>query len=193
MSYKPINLQIKINTDIVCEPVLLAEMKNFLKVDYTDDDDLIEILISHARKMFEKETNLSFGEKNIFVWLDAYKNQMLIPYAPLLAVNDIFEVDSEGVETALNATDYFIKGDQIVWVNKPSVPIKMDLQVGYDTVGSGATGQTLPESLKIALMKEVATQYENRSNIERGQVNSSLELSNNSKMLLKSYIHTYGF
>jgi len=193
MSYKPINFQIKINTDIVCEPVLLPEMKNYLKVDFTDDDDLIEMLITHARTMFEQETNLAFGEKNIFVWMDVYKDRVSIPYAPLLAINDIFEVDTDGTETALDVADYFIKNDLIIWINKPSLPIKLDLQVGYDTVGSGDTGQTIPATLKTALMKEVATQYENRSNIERGQVNAMIELSNNSKAILQSYKSIYGF
>lgn len=43
------------SNNITHEPVDLEEMKNYLKIDYTTDDDLIESLIKSARKQVEDE------------------------------------------------------------------------------------------------------------------------------------------
>jgi len=48
-------ISISDSNNITHEPADLEEMKNYLKIDYTTDDDLIESLIKSARKQVEDE------------------------------------------------------------------------------------------------------------------------------------------
>ena len=133
-------------------------------------------------KLFTDLYTLStdFAEKNIFVWLDNYGWSVRLPYGPLLAINDIYEIDSDGTETALDATDYYIKNELIVFTGLPVLPLKFDVQMGYDTISSGDAGQSLPVALKNAIMVEALYRYENRNDMS--------ELSDNTKLILKPYM-----
>src|SRR5579859_7873752 len=54
------------------EPVLLDDMKNFLRVDISDDDAMIEGMITAAREMCESFTRRSFVQKGYRQSLDAF-------------------------------------------------------------------------------------------------------------------------
>src|SRR5579859_4472 len=54
------------------EPVLLDDMKNFLRVDISDDDAMIEGMITAAREMCESFTRRSFVQKGYKQVLDSF-------------------------------------------------------------------------------------------------------------------------
>lgn len=65
-----IGLQVEIQPTV--EPVLLADMKNYLKVDYVDDDDLISSFITAARELVEVFTARSLVNKGYVQTMDAF-------------------------------------------------------------------------------------------------------------------------
>lgn len=186
------NLQTRIITDIVIEPVSVAEAKLYCKVQDTADDTLFSTLITSARRMLEKYTSCSFAEKTIHAtWVEVPKqNYVELPYGPIIAIDKIYRIDHEGTEEELTLnSDYFVMGDQdaiikitsywssgMVYVNS----IRVEYKAGY---GNAAT-EDLPEELKLAILKQVATDYELRENIVAGV---TTVLSNESKVLAGPY------
>jgi hypothetical protein len=56
----------------LCEPILLAAMKNYLRVDLTDDDALISGLITAGRELVETFTGRSLVNKTYLMTLDSF-------------------------------------------------------------------------------------------------------------------------
>ena len=65
-------LGLQIETPPLVEPVTLADMKNYLKVVFSDDDVLIQSLITAAREVVEGFTARSYVTKGYIMTLDAF-------------------------------------------------------------------------------------------------------------------------
>jgi uncharacterized phiE125 gp8 family phage protein len=171
-------MNVRIATDLVTEPVTLTEAKLFCKVTGTEEDDLFDILITAARRALEKYTSSSFAEKTIHAtWTRHPEDSMYeLPYGPIISVDAVYVIDEEGTEEALTLnSDYYVHGDQDLkvqvyssWstgVTSPSA-VRIEYTAGY----GDATTETLPAELKLAILKQIATDYEMRENIVPGSV-----------------------
>ena len=186
------NLQTRIKTDLVTEPVTSVEAKLFCKITGSAEDALITILISAARKALEKYTASSFAEKTIYAtWVDLPEDNLLeIPYGPVISIDAVYWIDEEGTEElAVLNTDYWVYGDQdatvkmtTLWTTglKNTSSVRVEYKAGY----GHANTETLPTDLKLAIMKEIVTQYEMRENIS---FEGGVTLSNASKRLADTY------
>lgn len=172
------NLQVRIKTDLTVEPVTSTEAKLWCKVTGTAEDSLFTILIPSARKQLEKYTSSSFGQKTIHAtWIEKPEDNLLeLPYGPVISVDKVYLIDSEGTETeqVLN-TDYTVSGDQdaIVQVSQmwSSGIVKTNsVRVEY-TAGYGHTNtEPLPDDLKICILKLIAKSYQFRGDELGGAV-----------------------
>src|SRR5579864_353805 len=63
---------LQIETPPLCEPIVLTDMKNYLKVPYSDDDTLISSFIIAARELVEGFTSRSMVNKGYIQVLDAF-------------------------------------------------------------------------------------------------------------------------
>jgi hypothetical protein len=119
--------QVKVITDLVSEPVTLAEITNYVKLDesITVENTLITDMITAARELCEQETNLSFGLKTIEAYFyrdeisesfgdndNSNQYQLILPYSPHSLINSINAIDSNGASTLLvSGKDYRIRGN----------------------------------------------------------------------------------
>lgn len=186
------NLQTRVITDIVTEPVSVAEAKLYCKVQDMADDALFPVLITSARRMLEKYTMTSFAQKTLHAtWVETPGDNIIeLPYGPIIAIDKIYRIDHEGTEEELTLnSDYFVMGDQdaIIRITKywssgdvHENSIRVEYKAGY---GDTAT-ETLPMELKLAILKQIATDYELRENISAGAMTV---LSNESKVLAGPY------
>ena len=165
------NLQVRIVTDIVTEPVSVAEAKTFCRAPSgTQDDALFAILIPAARQALEKYTSSSFAEKTIHVtWVTSPRDNVLeIPYGPTISIDKVYQIDEEGTETELTLnSDYFVFGDQdailkVVSYWSSGIVSTRSVRVEYKAGYGNAATETLPAPLKLAVLKQVATNYELR-------------------------------
>jgi uncharacterized phiE125 gp8 family phage protein len=186
------NLQVRIKTDISTEPVTNAEAKLFCKVTGTAEDSLFTILVKSARQSLEKYTSSSFAQKTIHAtWITLPEDYLLeLPYGPIISVDKVYYIDEEGTEeeATLNS-DYWVFGgmDVVVkltkyWVTgiKSACSVRVEYTAGY----GHADTETLPEDLKEAILKQIATDYGMREDIspEGGVV-----LSNSAKSKAAPY------
>jgi len=149
-------MQVRIKTDVIVEPVTLAEVKAFcrLDADYASDDAILSLLISQAREKLEKHLNLSFAEKVIQVqWNGLYID---LPYGPIKT----FGVLDPVVDYTSQGLDF-----KSVFVN--SLEEYIIYPVGYETQNSyileyTAGYENLPKALKYSLLLQIDFDYKNQ-------------------------------
>ena len=166
------------------EPVTLTEAKAWLRVSTTDDDTLINALITAARQFGEKYCNRIFTERTIvgeFGGVDVSNFEtykfIQVRRAPLIAISAL-EIYTEGAYAA--STDYLLKNingfPRILFPNG----IEADETVVYPIKVTGTFGyQTVPEDLKQAVLSHIAFWYENRGDTS-AEANLSMPLETKS-------------
>lgn len=172
-------MNVRTHTDITTEPVSATEAKLFCRVTGTEEDSLFTILISAARRALEQYTGASFAQKTLHVTFDKFDKSddyYELPYGPIISVDAVYLIDSEGTESALTLnSDYYVFGDQDIkvrvyktWSSGLSYPqsIRIEYKAGY----GNAVTETLPAELKLAILKQIATDYEMRENIAPGGI-----------------------
>ena len=141
--------QCEIVTDLTTEPVTLQEAKDYMRISSESENDLIEELITSARERIEKYTGLSLGLKTLKAYWFYFHIPAEIPYGPITAINSV--VDDNDV-----ALEYTARGLQYKTLEAYSTQgLTIEYEAGFTIV---------PKGLKLAILKQVSTDYENREN-----------------------------
>ena len=155
-----------------------AEVKNYLRVDYTVDDTIIADLIQGAYDAFEGYTSRSLRTYTIEAVWEQFGASVDLPYAPVTSVTKVEYRFEDGTNNDVTSLWEQIGGS--IRVLKPE-------QVAYGNrlVVTYATGYTtIPGKLKMGLLKWIATNYEDRQNTADFNV---YEVPNSSKHLWAEY------
>jgi hypothetical protein len=166
-------MEVQILTDIANEPVTLAQVRDYLRITTTAEDDTLSMLITSARERLEKYTCLSFGERELKVrWssLDSIVYGKELPYQPNADVTECKNDSGANISYQLRGLEYkkiYLLGSE---------GVNVTYTAGFET---------LPSGLKNALLKEIATEYEQRENFI---LNANGEpLSNDAKRMCSSF------
>ncbi|MFN5254478.1 MAG: head-tail connector protein [Limnohabitans sp.] len=178
------------------EPVSLAEAKLHLRVDFDEDDGLIQMLISAARQAAETLTNRQFVTARWRLVLDSFPgpslmgvpsgqpfslpgHAILIPKSPLQSVVEIRYLDMAGVSQVMPAANYAVDNvceparitpvfGQIWPIPLPQIgAVSVTFDVGY---GSAAS---VPEGIKSWIKLRVGSLYAHREEVaalSRGRI-----------------------
>jgi len=160
------------------EPITLAEMKAYLRVDDDDiaQDDLIAGLVKAARLMVEAASRRILIEQRWRVVLDRWSadGTILLPVSPLIAVDRITVADPSGdtseVPSGTFETDALSDPPRILVADapmpgKPRNGISIELRAGY-----GTAPEAVPATLKLAIRILVAHWFENRGDVIGEQI-----------------------
>ncbi len=115
------------------EPLTLAEVKTFLRVDQTNDDNFITGLITAARMFCEAETGRALIERNYSLFLDRWPAEQHyhafdrrdgerriptplviaprgidLPYPPLVSVAQVNVYAADNTATIFDPSNYFV-------------------------------------------------------------------------------------
>lgn len=90
------------------EPVTLAEAKLHLRVDGTDEDALIQGLISAARETCEDRTEGTVPVTGWRLTLDTFPDAIKLPRPPIVSVESVQYIDTAGVQQTLSPLDYVV-------------------------------------------------------------------------------------
>ncbi len=165
------------------EPVTLAAAKAHLRVDITDDDDLIGALITAARVLVEVSTRRVLITQRWRLTYDCWPPDGLVELrmTPIQSVDSVMTYDATGVATPLTSAAY--------QVDLASVPARLLLTIPVETVrpgrplsgieidvtaGYGLSGLAVPQPLQLAMMMLVARWYETRDGTSVGTVPASI-------------------
>jgi hypothetical protein len=101
-----------IKTPLLGEPVTLADMKNFLRVDFAHDDALIGDMITSARQEIENRLNISIVKQRIELFWPNYRPLDWLPYSPVIEWESI-EIDGEAVTPPQDDMLRYTAGDLV--------------------------------------------------------------------------------
>jgi uncharacterized phiE125 gp8 family phage protein len=162
----------KLVTAPATEPVTLAEAKAHLRVDLSDDDLLIESLVSAARAHIEDATGRALITQTWRLNLDNWPaaDYIRLPRPPAQSVSSVVYTNSAGTAATLSSTTaYSVDTDsepgRIVlrygqtW---PSVTLTPVNPIVITYIAGYGRAESVPQPLKQAVLLLVGHWYENR-------------------------------
>lgn len=104
-------MAIKLYSAPTVEPIAWAEMKTHLIIDDDADQAYVEGLITAARIHAEKTTNRAIIAQTWKRFLDAFPDEIICPRPPLIAVDSIAYVDTDGADQTVTSTVYQVNAE----------------------------------------------------------------------------------
>lgn len=168
----------KMTTAPVSEPITTATAKEWLKVDTSADDTLIDATVSAARSHIEKKTGLALFTQTITDVMDEFPEETPVsnPYGefyllryPVQSVTSIQYVDSDGATQTLSADTYVVdtngmftrialkEGQSWPTLRNQIAAITVTYLAGYSQTSS------IPTDIIVALKLLLTYFYENRA------------------------------
>lgn len=156
----------KITTAADNEPVTVEEVKRRIRVDFSDDDTDLGLMIAAARDHAEKYCNTRFASQIVEMKCDSFCDFARLPEAPVSSVASISYVDTDGATQTLATSVYELRADGLEaaivlaygkqWpAIQPKSRITVTAVVGYDEA---------PAAVKHAILLFIADAYEVREN-----------------------------
>jgi uncharacterized phiE125 gp8 family phage protein len=153
------------------EPITLEQAKAHLRVDFADDDDYINALITVAREITEQRTNRALITQTWEYILDDFPrgDDIKLRKPSLQSVTSVNYTDSSGIEHIMPTTDYVVDknskpgriflGFAKIWpvaILQPAAAVRIRFVAGY-----GAASD-VPQALKQAMFFLISQFYEQR-------------------------------
>ena len=166
------------------EPLTTAEAKLHLRVDHSEEDDLIDRMVAAARQSVELFTNRSLINTTFTLKLDGFPQEIRTPRSPLSSVTSITYLDTDDASQTLAGTVYgadtdtepgriYLKTDQ-VW------PDTSDLHNSGTVTfvaGYGSATSSIPAGLRSAVALLAAHYYDFREPVIAGAAVNKVPLS----------------
>ena len=190
-------MEYRLITAPATEPLSLSEVKLFLRVDDTVENDLITALIVVARQAIEDRCQRPLISQTWSANYDSSElnlNVKFINKAPLLSVTSVTYYDSEGELQTLSTSDYEVdlygsparfRLKTIPNVREGFNAMQLNFVCGY------ANASSVPQPIKQAMLLLIGHLYENRQDVITGtQVHS---MPQGSAYLLEPYRNNFIF
>tara|TARA_Y100000114_G_scaffold61189_1_gene56168 strand:- start:3450 stop:4112 length:663 start_codon:yes stop_codon:yes gene_type:complete len=176
------------------EPLTRTEVKSFLRIDTTDDDTLVDVLIETARQFAEEYMGRTlinttyklsldgFIENQVPIkeglytapYLSFYKQYIELPRPPLVSVTHIKTFDDDNTETTYASTKYHVdtarNPGRIVLKDGETWPTSLRTANGVEVTyvgGYGATASSVPSPIKVGMRQHITYLYEHRGDVEQ--------------------------
>lgn len=164
------------------EPLTLAEVKAFLKITHTQEDELLPHLISTARQISETYTRRKWMTQRLVsvlpfhpnhqkkkglqrVWTVCDRYALFLPRGPVINVLEVERISDNAEATVISHRGYHVNSHQepvlLVIEDKRGWGVRVTYDVGY-----GPTAEDVPPAVRQALRQMVAHMYENRTVLE---------------------------
>ncbi|MFZ4532796.1 MAG: head-tail connector protein [Alsobacter sp.] len=150
------------------EPLTLADLKAWLRLDGSDEDDLLVALLTAARCAVVEAAGRRLVTQDWRMVLDAWPPDgiLTLPLAPVQAVTAVRVRDAAGGATVLPASAWLLDASsdppRLLLMGSPQAPgrrlggIEVDLTAGYGPPAA------VPEPLRMAVRLTAACLYEHR-------------------------------
>lgn len=166
------------------EPLSLAEAKDHLRIETSDQDSLIAAMIQTARETVEEYLNRKLISQTWTAYFDQWSSVMeLLP--EVSAVNSVKYMDVSNVQQTLSTSVYELTNGTLVggvrrkynqdWPEllDHSDVIEIEFVCGY------GADTDVPEPIKQAMKLLIGQYYENRESTVVGTINTTLDMGTN--------------
>lgn len=173
------------------EPVTTAEAKTHARIDHSDEDSLIDALVTAARQRVEEYLQRALIDTEFTMTLDDFGPQIAwwprsflaadirLPRSPVQSVDEIRYIDDSGVQQTLAQSKYRVDTSSLVARVTPSYaetwpttrPITNAVEIDF-TAGYGANAADVPEPIRQAIKVLVSTWYDHRQSLSEASVST---------------------
>lgn len=179
------------------EPITLDEALGNTKVEVAEENTLVNNLIKLVREHAERETGYQLMPATWRMYLEAFKNEIILPRPPLSSVSSITYVDTAGATQTVAASVYAVSTGREpgrIWLGYnqtwPTVRgFKEDIVVEYVAgygVGQAVPQTFVPQMFKQAMLMVLDQMYNVRSDTVEAAI---AEMPNSSRQLLAGLWH----
>jgi len=152
-------------------PVTRDEAKDWLRVDDTNSDDLIDSLIESATYLIEQMVNRPLISRTYTLKMDCFPSVIELSKVPCTAVSQITYLDSQGSSQTLATSVYrtslggewqscrITRDYGQVW--PATYPVVDAVTVSF-TAGYGAAGSDVPEAIRQAILYQISSMFDSR-------------------------------
>lgn len=193
---------VKAGTTIPAEPLTLNEAKLHLRVEtsVTEEDTLINALITGAREWCENYCRRSFVRRTLELRLDCFPEVIKLPFGPVASVTHVKYTDGNGTVQTWSSggyqTDLYGTPPRILPVFGGTWPtirtgtvnaVLVEYEAGYAPGSGSPTDYTenIPEAVRAAMKLIIGHLYENREQTVAGTTITELPFA--VKALLAAY------
>lgn len=180
-----------VTADATAEPVTVAELRTWLRLDDTSQDTMLNGMISAARIIVEQQTHRSLVQRTLKQSLSDFPDNGCIEllFPPLASVTSVAYWDTDGTEQTIDSSNYIVDTNKRVGMIQEAdgytwpIPYERSDAVNVTYVaGYSADASEVPEAAKILVKMLAADMY------EHSEVQSELRLQGNNmyKYLLES-------
>jgi len=164
-------MEIVVVTPPVQEPLVLSEVKTFLRVDHDFEDGYIAALIAAAREYCEAYQRRAFINRELLVRIEKPQGVIKLPYPPLQTVQSIKYWDKYETVHQLENSDYTLDTVSVpgriipagIWLCSARA-----MEVRY-VAGYGEEPSFIPNSVKVAMLLLIGHWFENREAVSNVQ------------------------
>ncbi len=162
------------------EPIALADMKAFLRVETGDDDDVIAALIVGSRIHVEAQARRALITQSWRLSRDSWPEdgRLTVLPAPLQSLTAARVYDENGTANSVDTQSFVLDLGASALAFAPwALPMPGRLVAGIEldvVVGHGDNASDVPEPLSLAIRLLVAHWYENRGLVANGAASAPL-------------------
>lgn len=154
------------------EPVSLDEARGFLRLDQTDEDELLTTLITAARLMVEAASGRMLIEQTWRIVLDAWPRggEIRLPLSPAVSLEAARVYDGQGIAQSVSETSLQLDAaadppvirlaGPVPEVGRRRGAIEIDVVAGY-----GPEATDVPALLRHAVLQLAARWFEQRGDV----------------------------
>lgn len=182
----PVHIGLTVTTDAAAEPLTLAQVKSWERIDHSADEDDLNALIKAARQRIEGDTSRAFVNKTLTLTLDAVplNNIITLPVGPVSSVASItsYATDdtSSVVATSVYRVDTSSVPGRVVLKDGQVWPTGLRRQNALSIVfvaGYGAAASNITDTpLMMAMRLLIEHWYSNRGAVVVGTITKEIEL-----------------
>ena len=182
-------ISVQIDSTTGSEIVANSELKDYARIETSDDDTIVAEMIKSAREKCEAYMNRDIVAKTrtLFVsnvnrsgeYGDLYKRKIkiVLPFAPIASVTSVQQQDSSGT---LSSIGHNVYGFEDKYIEIPSDYMN-NIKIVYTTSGLSFS------DIKMAIKQLATTYYDNRAEYVKGTIVA--ELPTNIKSILSKYVY----
>lgn len=180
------------------EPVSRAEAKRWFRIDDTNSDAVVDMLVKAMREDAENMTGRAFISRQLRLTLDdwpldaQYGHKIVLPNPPLISVDSFQYVDTDGATQTLATTQYvahdayepayIIPAWDVTWPTIRLVPnaIRVTYTAGYapgSPSDEAAAQEVMPAKLRLWMAAKAQTLNEFREQLIAGTIVTPLPRS----------------
>jgi uncharacterized phiE125 gp8 family phage protein len=151
------------------EPITLAEAKAHCRVDWSDDDTIIGVYITAARKFCEHYTNRAFITQTWRQNEDVFSEPIILAKNPVQSITSVKYYDTDDNQQTLSTSNYQVdilsdeaKIYEGVTNGYPSISLDVINPIEIIMVSGYGLAASVPEDIKSAIKIMTDFFYENR-------------------------------